>query len=200
MISCNCIYNFFNGIWEFIDSNFFQTFILVITAFLTWYIYNKQNLQRKKDAATIIYLQVKEIKNKMKLAQECIGESANFSTTNVLKLNTVINNNLWEKYRQLLIDVLETNDIKALNEYYDLATTIDIQISVLRKAIFSINEAFYINEMTTEKLSQEKNPHIRVSMEHLSILREQCKLIDKYYEKLPHEKLQNAIYGNKQHS
>ena len=199
-MSCNCIYNFFNGIWLFLDSNFFQTFILVITAFLTWHIYNKQNLQRKKEAASIIYLQINEIKGKMKLAQECIGDSPNFLITNVLKLNTVISNNSWEKYRQLLIDVLETNDIKALNEYYDLATTIDIQISVLRKAIFSINEAFYINEMNTEKLSPEKNPHVRVSMEHLSILREQCKLIDKYYENLPHDKLQNTIHGNKQHS
>ncbi len=194
---CNCIYNFFNGIWNFLDSNFFQTIILVITAFLTWYIFNKQNLQRKKDAATIIYLQINEIKDKMKLAQECIEESPNFSITNVLKLNTVISNNSWEKYRQLLIDVLENNDIKALNEYYDLATTIDTQISVLRKAILSINDKFYINEMNTKELSQDKKPHIRVSMEHLSILREQCKLIDSFYENLPHTKLQDTMHRNK---
>ncbi len=196
-MSCNCIYTFLSKICSFLDSNFFQTFILVITALLTWCIFNKQNLQRKKDAATIIYLQINDIKDKIKLAYECVGESPKFSITNVLKINTVISNNSWEKYRQLLIDVLENNDIKVLNEYYDLATTIDMQISILRKSILSINEAFYIDEMYTSELSQYKNPHIRVSMEHLSMLRDQCKLADGFYEKLPLTKLQNTMQMNK---
>lgn len=62
-----------NILWEIADSNFFQTFILIITVIVTIWIYFHQKKAERKDAARIVVMQINNVDLRAEQLARAIG-------------------------------------------------------------------------------------------------------------------------------
>ena len=119
-----------DNLWAFIDSNFFQTIILIITVSVTIWIYFYQKGAERRDAARVIVMQIDSIDQKTEQLVRVVGNDINsFDVERLWKIENVIENNIWQEYRHLFVKKLNYNEIVALNNYYDSVVIIKCQQS-----------------------------------------------------------------------
>ena len=125
-----------DNLWAFIDSNFFQTIILIITVSVTIWIYFYQKGAERRDAARVIVMQIDSIDQKTEQLVRVVGNDINsFDVERLWKIENVIENNIWQEYRHLFVKKLNYNEIVALNNYYDSVVIIKCQQSKIKRAI-----------------------------------------------------------------
>ena len=177
---------------EFLDSNFFQTIVLIVTALITITIYKQQKKEKRKESATIILLQIKAIDKNIDLAKKCIINDIEFDIAKILMINKVLNINLWEENRQYLLSKFNSEEIRLINEYYECATTIENQILAYKNTILSSYKSFYLKYLDKD-LADDKRARIRTAPIFAKILLEKVYEADRIYNRLPINKFERII-------
>ena len=174
-MTCECVYQFFGWIGKFVDSNFFQTVVMVITVVVTVREYQKQIYQKEKDAASVVLLQINSIHDHVEKLSGQFMDSEKFDIPSMWCATKVFDENYWEQYKQLLLRYLSSDKIRDINQYYTYATVINRQIEAFHDMIYAIYENYYI-ERKMEPLYKidSQNPHIRTFTVHLNALQNNC--------------------------
>lgn len=182
-----------NDIWTFLDSNFFQTIILVVTVIATFVLYRFQKWTERKEAASIIVMQIDSVNKKTDFLLRILGtEVSSFNEVAFWQAENVIEDSAWEKYRHLFVKTLNYNEIVALNNYYDNVISIKNQQCEVKKIISEMNIAFYNSkrEVPDEVFKKERQiPWLRVPTSYLdTILKEYEKILNSRTA-IPYERL-----------
>lgn len=128
-------YLIIDSFWTFINSTFFQTIILVATLLLTYWLYKRKVNDTLKSATTILILQIKSIECNIEYlkSQGITGTAINEQTLHYSV--TIFEDNAWEKYKHLLVSQLNNFDYAAIEHFYEVAQTIKIQQTLIKKNI-----------------------------------------------------------------
>lgn len=95
--------------YHFLDSNFFQTLIILLTGVFVFMIFILQKADEKKKAAIII---INEIRN----AEDAIN---NIKTNRVInKLIQIMPVNSWSKYNYLFVAKLDQDEYSLISDFY----------------------------------------------------------------------------------
>lgn len=182
------------NVYDFLDSNFFQTIVLIVTVGATFVLYRIQKWTERKEAAQIIVMQIDSINKKTEFLLRILGTDvvSSFNSEAFWKTENVIDDSEWEKYRHLFVKKLNYNEIIALNNFYDYTVSIKNQQSEIKKIMSEMNIQFYTSKMevTDEEFKKERQiPWLRVPTLYLdTILREYEKILTSRME-IPYEKL-----------
>lgn len=179
------------SLWDFFDSNFVQNIILVITVGVTIWIYFVQMKARRRDAARIIVMQIDSINQKTEILKQAVGnDTTTFYPDKLWKIENVIENNEWEKYRHLFVKKLHYNEIVALNNYYDNVISIRFQQDEIKGIISEINKDYYVkhSEEAQEEFEKRKK-NLRIASLYLDTIQIQYTKIRNSREAIPYEQL-----------
>jgi hypothetical protein len=107
---------------DFLQSSLFSSLLLgVVTltvGFITYRVYKLQQKQLDRDAATIIYLQVRDSENRINELQRQVDQ---FGINNLTK--PLITEDSWSLYKSRLIKYLDNEEISCLNEFFSRVVT-----------------------------------------------------------------------------
>lgn len=120
---------------KFLDSNFFQTIVLILTIAGTFVIYYIKERRSLKSATTIIVLQIKNIeKNIEYLKAEGVSDEA----INEQQLHysiPIFEENAWDKYKHIYASRLSSSDFSKIEQFYEVAQAIRIQQQQIKQKI-----------------------------------------------------------------
>lgn len=178
--------------YEFFNSNFFQTLVLIITVGVTIAIYRKQKRAELKNAARMIIIQIDSIKTKTDMLMRTLGtDTTTFDYNKVWQAESIINNNIWETYRHLFVKKLEYNEIVALNNYYDNVMEIARQQDEIKNIFSKVNKSHYIKHMEEDidEFKDSKPVQHRCPALYLQTIQIQYDAIVKSFDVVPYNKL-----------
>lgn len=105
--------------YDFLNSNFFQTVVALIAGLVAYFIYWKQKLDYKKDAATSILLEIQNAERIIARIRESIRD-------NLLKIDrTIIQSNNWEKYQHLFARDFDRDEWDTISDFYNKSILLD---------------------------------------------------------------------------
>lgn len=145
--------------------------------------------QRRKEAATVLFLQLEEMKENVTYVSNAIISHSSFDTEKMWHAPKIFIDNAWERYQKILVGKLDREDIIVINKFYQNTETINRQIVAVQDTIHAINSDFYIKTKMCKKLSQNIKPAIRVNAMYASILYDCCNSCSEFYKALPMRKL-----------
>lgn len=96
-------------LFKFLDSNFSQTIIILLTGLVAFAIYIINKHVEKRDAARIIL-------NEIRIAEKAIQDINNHKR--ISELSIILPNNNWERYKHLFIKKLDQDDFNLINDFY----------------------------------------------------------------------------------
>ncbi len=172
-----------------------ELIILFFTVATTLYIYKRGKATEKQHAASIIVMQIDSIDDNIDLAMNVLGNnSSGFNVPGFWKSDTIVQNNLWEKYRHLFVKELDYDQIVSLNIFYESALSMSNQQREIKMLISSINREFYIENSNLQKEEfvakvRGGEPYIRCSSMYLETMQEQYRIIAKRRREIPYEQL-----------
>jgi hypothetical protein len=94
---------------KFLDSNGFQTLIILLTGLVAFVIYFLNKRVEKKDAARIII-------NEIRLAENTIKQIKNSKT--ITELSIILPNNTWDSKKHLFLNKLDQDELNLINDFY----------------------------------------------------------------------------------
>lgn len=108
----------------FLNSNLFQTLVLIITAFLTWWIYRSRKKTEVRTAVTILMLQIKDIEKNIEfLLSE--GFIDGRIQEKPLHYSTIIyEENNWTKYAHLVVGKISQLSFENIDVFFKVAQQI----------------------------------------------------------------------------
>lgn len=112
-------------LYRFLDSNLFQTIILLLTGLIGIYVYFLGKRVEKKNAAQIILM---ELRNAEKTIQNIKAANVIAATESIMATNS------WSKYNHLFVDVLDQDELDLINRFYSQAEFAEEQ----RKRILNV--------------------------------------------------------------
>ncbi|PSU85243.1 hypothetical protein C0W42_21510 [Photobacterium kishitanii] len=99
---------------EFLNSSFFTSLITLAVGFIAWFVYFSQQKQTDRDAATLVYLQIREAERRInELQQQPQQELVVSSMT-----KQIIGENSWEKFKGRLVKYFDADEIDLINNFY----------------------------------------------------------------------------------
>lgn len=196
----NCLKDIFKSILYLLDTNFAQFFLLLLTLLLTFFIFKKEQKDKEIEAATIIKLQIEDMKSNFDTAYASIQNyepekgRTGFDIEKIWGVTRIFATNDWEKMRHLIIRYLDQNDIKKINKYYECANVANFQIEKFHKIIYKTYEDFYLTEKMKENDAiKYTQPHIRTFSMHVKTLKECCEKACSIFEDIQMNKLDQII-------
>lgn len=127
---------------DILNENYFQSIILILTVVVTIIIYYWQRRSARCDAARVIVMQIDSVNQKTDSLIRCFGANVKFfDVAKFWKSDDVIEKNEWEKYRHLFINLLNYNEICALNNYYDNVVSIVKQQQEIKNVISNASKS-----------------------------------------------------------
>ena len=115
--------------WEFFDSNLFQTAVIFFVGFFVFFMYLINQRNDLKKAATILIMEIRDIENAIRsLSDQHIHDKYYFTTP-------IINNNSWEKYKFMFIKVLDQDEYLLINNFYNSALRVEEERSLIVRQI-----------------------------------------------------------------
>lgn len=119
----------------FLESNFFQSLILIVTIIVTYCIYLRKERNNLKSAATIIALQIKNIEKNIEYlkAEGVMGETLN--EQNFHYSMPIFEENMWEKYKHMFASRLKPSDFASIEMFYEVAQAIRVQQYYIKQRI-----------------------------------------------------------------
>ena len=119
----------------FLNSNFFQTIILVITVLVTLFIYLNKEHKNLKSATTILILQIKNIeKNIEYLKAEGVSGEAIYEQQLHYSI-PIFEENAWDKYKHIYASRLSSSDFAKIEQFYEVAQAVRIQQQQIKQKI-----------------------------------------------------------------
>lgn len=99
---------------DFLNSDLFSSIATILVGGIAWIVYRLQQKQTDKDAATIVFLQIKDAERRINdLSQQPQQELV---VNNLTK--PIIGENNWEKFKGRLIKYFDDDDIELINNFY----------------------------------------------------------------------------------
>ena len=99
---------------DFLNSDSFSSIATILVGVIAWIVYYLQQKQTDKDAATIVFLQIKDAERRINdLSQQPQQELV---VNNLTK--PIIGENNWEKFKGRLIKYFDDDDIELINNFY----------------------------------------------------------------------------------
>ena len=122
-------------IYDFLNSELFQTVVLIITAGITLWIYFANQKQHRKNAVTILLLQIKEIENNIEflLAEGIVNGFIQEKPLHYSKI--IFSENMWSKYAYLIMSKIPQSSYEKINDFFKVATQIKEQQLYIKNKI-----------------------------------------------------------------
>ena len=123
------------NIYNFLNSEFFQTIVLIITAGITLGIYIVNQRLQRKNAVTILLLQIKEIEQNIEflLAEGIVNGNIQEKPFHYSKI--IFNENMWTKYAHTIISKISQSSYEKINDFFKVATQIKEQQLYIKNKI-----------------------------------------------------------------
>ena len=120
---------------DFLNSNFLQTLILVITVVVTLLVYLDKENKSIKSATTILILQIKNIEKNIEYikAEGVSGEAINEQPLHYSI--PIFEENAWDKYKHKYASRLSSSDFAKIEQFYEVAQAIRIQQQQIKQKI-----------------------------------------------------------------
>lgn len=125
--------------WEFLDSNFFQTLVIFIVGLFAFIVYKLEKRDEKRKAASVVLNEIRGIEREI----ENIKEVYDFFTS-----SPVISTNSWDMYKYLFSGYLDEDEFKLINDLYKTAYRIEEQRNLVR---VQIHEGFIEKSRTLQR-------------------------------------------------
>ena len=126
------------NMWEFLNSNLFQTAAILIAGFFGFRIYNLQVKAKMKDAAVIICLEIESIMNAINNIKLLSSNEDIFQTAPIYQRL------YWYDYRNLFIRKIGKDNVDLINKFYS-----QVIICEEARALFQSNVLLNRNAKTT---------------------------------------------------
>ena len=105
-------------ICDFLDSNFFQTCILILTAGITWWTYRSRKKKELQNAVTILLLQIEDIEKNIEfLASE--GLVGGVIQEKAIHYSAIIyDENNWTKHSHLIVGKISQLAFENIDKFF----------------------------------------------------------------------------------
>lgn len=111
-------------ICDFLDSNFFQTCILILTAGITWWIYRSRKKKELQNAVTILLLQIEDIEKNIEFL-DSEGLVGGVIQEKAVHYSAVIyDENNWTKYSHLIVGRISQLAFENIDKFFKVAQRI----------------------------------------------------------------------------
>ena len=137
-------------ICDFLDSNFFQTCILILTAGITWWIYRSRKKKELQNAVTILLLQIEDIEKNIEfLGSE--GLVGGVIQEKAVHYSAVIyDENNWTKYSHLIVGRISQLAFENIDKFFKVELIVTVRSAVtIRVFDFFI----VVTELDKQKIS-----------------------------------------------
>ena len=111
---------------EFINSNGFQTILLFVAGLSIFILYKLQKNDKRKNVATMIVLEIDEIKKNIDVLKLCFNNGF-LNDTMMFESSNLIENYSWNKHKNLLIKKLGVYFYSNLEKFFDYAELLALQ-------------------------------------------------------------------------
>ncbi|MHC1723092.1 MAG: hypothetical protein AB9836_07820 [Aminipila sp.] len=105
----------FNILWQFLNSNFFQTCFLTFVGFSAWILYKRQSEDEVKKAAIVIKLEIDSIEEALNTIKLIVVNEEIYKTAPLYQSLE------WYKFRNLFAKKMSIESINAINKFYEMA-------------------------------------------------------------------------------
>ncbi len=144
------------SIWGFIDSNFFSAAVTLATGLVALIIYKRKQSDDKKDAASIILLELQNAERQLKRIRE------NMNKRILEEDNYLMQTESWSKYKYLFVRDFDRDEWDTISDYYHRCHLVDSAITHQSSFFQKNEEQLRINIQKNvakciEELIQEKD-------------------------------------------
>lgn len=109
-----------NPICEFLKNNWLDLFLVIVGTFAL-VVYFLQKRDERRTAATLIKEQIDLIEDRV----NGLKDSPEYNNIVVYYSKIILQENLWEKYKYLLVKKLYKSDVKSIQKFFDNAEQIE---------------------------------------------------------------------------
>ncbi|KOR87597.1 hypothetical protein [Paenibacillus solani] len=113
-------------LYNFFDSNLFQTIIIFVVGFFVFFLYKNQKKDELKSAANIVVLEIKSIEESL---DKLRGSNDYYESTPVIEINS------WDKYKHLFVKKLDLHHYTTINDFFNQVSRIEQERRILRKQV-----------------------------------------------------------------
>lgn len=141
---------------EFLNSNLFQTIVLIVTAVITVWIFFYRKHKEKCNAVTVLMLQIKEIEHNIEYLLSEWGTNTTINETNMHYSTIVYEENQWTKYSHLIVGEVSQLAFEQIDNFFKVACRVrEQQIFIKQKIHQAIDfKAMHYYNATYGKLNE----------------------------------------------
>ncbi len=168
-----------NVIFDFLNSNFFQTLITLIAGLVALYVYQKQKQDHKRGAANSVFLEIQHIERCLPKVKEAIRRGG----LNNLDF-TLIRDDAWSRYSHLFSGNFDQVEWEVITDFYLNARLLDESIAASNKSFsddiaqIRYNKQRMFAEITKDMID---SPPSGEGVDAIGIYNQRVELFDKLY-------------------
>ena len=127
-------------IMDFLNSNLFQTLVLIVTVVVTILIFKANKREKRKNAVTILMLQIREIEKNIEFLLSEGMIDGNIQQRPVHYSALVYDENYWSKYSHLIVGKMSQLSFQTTDAFFKTAQQIrEQQILIKNKVLQSMD-------------------------------------------------------------
>lgn len=127
-------------IMDFLNSNLFQTLVLIVTVVVTILIFRANKREKRKNAVTILMLQIREIEKNIEFLLSEGMIDGNIQQRPVHYSALVYDENYWSKYSHLIVGKMSQLSFQTIDAFFKTAQQIrEQQILIKNKVLQSMD-------------------------------------------------------------
>lgn len=112
--------------------NFIINIVIALGGLAGFYVYWRQNKNRKIEAAASIVTQIEDIKDKL-LSINNISDNNKINEKAIYETLDILTDNQWEKYRHIFIRIIDSDSFRRINKFYECVLSIREQLMLAKK-------------------------------------------------------------------
>lgn len=163
-------------IYNFLDSNLFQTIILIVTVCVTMWIYYANKREKLKNAVTILKLQIRDIEKNIEFLLSEGVVDGNIQERSLHYSALIYDENCWTKYSHMIVGQVSQLSYEAIDSFFKTAQQIrEQQILIKNKVLQSMDFKcmYYYNGIYTRvnTLLDKESPNIEQCGKEMDLIK-----------------------------
>lgn len=153
----------------FLDSNLFQTIVLIMTACITLGLYWDKKRKEVRNAAVILSLQIEEVEKNIEYILSEGIVNGTILETSMHYSSIIFEENHWDKYSHLLVGHIASDSFEIIDKFYKAAYQIrEQQLFIKQKIQQSIDSKVwhYYAASYTQVANNDVDPQVKVQSIH----------------------------------
>lgn len=153
----------------FLDSNLFQTIVLIMTACITLGLYWDKKKKEVRNAAVILSLQIEEVEKNIEYILSEGIVNGTILETSMHYSSIIFEENHWDKYSHLLVGHIASDSFEIIDKFYKAAYQIrEQQLFIKQKIQQSIDSKVwhYYAASYTQVANNDVDPQVKVQSIH----------------------------------